>query len=409
MSRLKRISILAFSLAMAAAPVGPTFAAGNAAGGAADGAAPTIPATQALQSHLNTAATALLPYGFLSVTLKLRSDELGEITVSAGHADGAQSLPADPSRAYQIGSQSKTFTAAAILLLAREGKLSLSDPASRYVPGLPGDAGITVAQLVNHTSGMGDGVNYFDTPGPAPDLAVSFENLMFLSHMDGKHFDLGTDFEYNNFAFDVAGKVIEKVTGQPAHIYIREHITNPVGMTHVYFGAGESWPREIMAEGFDFNSKAGERRDMTGPRDLGWAYTAGDMIATADDMLAWIDALTQPGGKAPVTMAELKAGRVSTGDKPSDMTGYGYGVMDRTFGGVRTWGHGGFIHGYLSYSGIVEEENLRFTLLTSLDGSKDFSAPAAMQRFSALLATALHLTLFAEEQADGQATPNAEN
>lgn len=352
---------------------------------AAAPAGPRAQLTGQLVRQLQPVVDNLQRYGALGVVLALDGTALGRIQVTGGYVDRERTLPMDAGRAFQIGSQTKMFTAAAILLLARDGRLSLDDPAASFVPGVPSLADTTLRQLLTHTSGLGDGVAAMDVPHPPPEVAVSFRELVFLSELAGRRFAPGARFDYNNFGYDILGAVIERVSGRPAGEFIRERILVPLGMRGSGSGSAGAWPAVPMARAWFPHAE--RSIEVTGPRDLAYAYTAGDMIATAGDLLRWLDALRRPDDPVGLDLADFLQQPVATGEP--DMPRYGYGIMVHDFGGREVHGHGGFIQGYMSFCGIVSGSELRFCLLASLDGRPGVDYRRLRNQLTAALAEAL--------------------
>lgn len=338
-----------------------------------------------LARQLQPVVDNLQRYGALGVVFALDVPGLARIHVTGGHVDRERTVPMDAGRAFQIGSQSKMFTAAAILLLVRDGRLSLDDAASAWVPDVPSLADATLRQLLTHTSGLGDGVAAMDVPKPPPQVPVGFRELVFLSELDGRRFAPGARFDYNNFGYDVLGEVIERVSGRPAGEFIRERILAPLGMQGTGSGSAGAWPAVPMARAWF--PLSGHSVEVTGPRDLSYASTAGDMIATAGDLLLWLDALRRPEDPVGLDLADFLRQPVVTGEL--EMPRYGYGMMVHDFGGREVYGHGGFIHGYMSFCGIVAGSELRFCLLASLDGNPGVDYRRLRKQLTAALAEAL--------------------
>jgi CubicO group peptidase (beta-lactamase class C family) len=275
-------------------------------------------------------------------------------------------------RLFQIGSQSKWFTAAGILLLAKDGLLNLDDPVTRHLPDLPDGAGVTLRHLLNHQSGLGDGVAILEEAGRVPSGAFPFGELALLSRIRGRQFAPGTQFAYNNFGFDVLGEVIRIVSGESRAAFLRRRILLPLGMSETWFGAEESWPTARGARGFHWET--GAAREMTDPGRLAWADAAGDMVSSAADMLRWLGAMQEPDNPTGLGLADFTRAAVDSSTHGPDMPNYGFGVMHRRFLGRMTWGHGGFIHGYITYAGIDTVSGTRFVALTSGAG-RDAAEP----------------------------------
>src|SRR5258708_18223955 len=140
--------------------------------------------------------------------------------------------PARPEMRYSIGSISKQFTAAAILLLAEEGKLSLDDKVSKFVPGLTRGNEVTIRQLLSHTSGYQD----FWPQDYVPPLMLKSISAAAILDMWAKKpldFDPGTKWQYSNTNYVIAGLIVEKASGKSLLQFLRERVFKPLGMESV--------------------------------------------------------------------------------------------------------------------------------------------------------------------------------
>ena len=160
---------------------------------------------------LESVLADLSSVGVLGSTLAIDIPGRKPLFLAAGHADKEQKVPTDVSRLYQIGSQTKMFTAASVLLLEREGKLSLDDKVATYVSGITGSPDVTIEQLLTHTGGIGDSITLFDPPAVRPDYHVSLDDHLLLGRVSGKQFEAGERWHYNNLGFVVLGRVVEVV------------------------------------------------------------------------------------------------------------------------------------------------------------------------------------------------------
>ncbi len=343
-----------------------------------------------VSSRLQISLDELARHGVLGAVLGLDVPGLPRIVLTTGTADRNGDQPMTEDHAFQIGSQSKVFTAVAILMLERQGRLDLDDHVEKYVPHMPGGQDATIRQLLTHTSGLGDGVSILDESADLPRISLSFRDLTLLSHIDGQHFFPGEKFEYNNFGFDILGVIIEHVSGSDYEKYIKRNILEPLGLKHTFSGSKLPWPSAKLANGYVFEKGTRQSVDATGPRDLSWASSAGDMISTAGDMMAWMKALENPANPVGISLKDLTSTVVDVEGSP-EMFEYGYGLMHRRFSGVETWGHGGFIHGYISYTGHDPLTDIRFSLLTSMTGNEGDQTTRIMTEIGNVIRVTLHL------------------
>jgi D-alanyl-D-alanine carboxypeptidase len=182
----------------------------------------------ALQTKVDTTAKELLIPGALVL---LRTPQ-GEFTVSYGTTLLGANSPPRADTHFRIASNTKTMTAAVIVLLAQENKLSLDDPVSKYVPGVPDGDKITISELLNMRSGL---YTYDDDPefwailerdptkvwSPAEVLAIAFKHPPY--------FPPGTDFHYSNTNYALLGLIAEKIEGKPLASCFQERLFGPAG------------------------------------------------------------------------------------------------------------------------------------------------------------------------------------
>jgi len=263
---------------------------------------------------------------------------------------------ADATAPYQIASISKQFTAAAILLLQDQGKLSLDDHVSRYVPGITGGDVITVRQLLSHTSGLQD---YWPQDYSFKAMATPVTPQQIVDRWAKKPLDFapGTQWQYSNTGYVVAGMIVEKVSGMPLLAFLQQHIFLPLGMTAI---------DQDLAIGPRYPS--GYKRFALGPVRVetpaahGWLYAAGELAMTAADLAKWdIARLTRrvlPAADWAVQETPVKLLDGST-------NGYGLGVSTGTRGGHRYVEHSGEAVGFLSENIVFPDDHLAIVVLTN--------------------------------------------
>lgn len=233
----------------------------------------------------------------------------GEIVLAEGYgvADHRTGRPITRATSFHLGSLGKQFTAACVLALEEKGELSVSDPISAHLDGVPEDkAGITIHQLLTHTSGL----PYQPGDGSALDLPLSFAP--------------GERWSYSNPGYTVLAAIVERVSGKPLAEFAGELLFAPAGMESTAFiGAGE-WPTEDVARSYQDDLDLGPAsEDRPDPRFLG----AGDVASCLDDLLAWEHALEAGTVLGPQSVQRMFAEHVRN---PGSSIGYGYGWMTAT-------------------------------------------------------------------------------
>src|SRR5206468_2787594 len=153
----------------------------------------------------------------------------GRLVLDKAYGKANQGLPARAELPYQIASNSKQFTAMALLLLRDEGNLSLDDHVSKFIPGISGGDRITVRQLLSHTSGLQDfwPQDYLFSDMTVPTTPQHIVDKWAKKPLD---FEPGTRWQYSNTGYVVAGMIAEKVSGEPLPTYLGRKVFRPLGM-----------------------------------------------------------------------------------------------------------------------------------------------------------------------------------
>lgn len=304
----------------------------------------------------------------------------GKIVYAAGRglADVAGKKAISPDTVFRLGSITKQFTAALVLQLVEEGKLSLADPLSKFLPDYPAPgASATVAQLLNHTSGI---PSYTGIPGwmagPKPAQALTTEGLIAEFKAMPVEFERGAKWNYNNSGYVLLGAIVEKVTGKPWHEALAERITRPLGLSSIRYGVDED-RIAAMAEGHTVNDgKVAPSR----PIHMSIPHAAGALVGNVRDLAKWSHALHH--GKV-VRSESYKQMIAKTRLADGTETPYGFGiglteVRDRV--GIS---HGGGIFGFSTYALYVPSEDVFVAVLANSDEPKT-SPSVTSQRLAAL-------------------------
>ena len=290
------------------------------------GAALHLPSRQVIEACVRSAAETLKFNGSILVALDgLRVEQ------SFGTSDAAGRVPIDRETRFSVGSASKMLTAVAIGRLVDRGAIDLNAAIGRYLPGLrPEFSSITVAQLLNHTSGLGD---YLDLKNKTTiDAARTATDLLPLALASAPAFPPGSKRAYSNSGFVVLGAIIEKVSGMSYAQFVQKEILTPLGMNHTQFiAAGSAEPMTRMSPGGMLDSP------IPSPlRDL-HASPAGGVVSTTGDLTKFLTAL---GNAKLIRRATLTKFILARPDPSGDAGSYGYGFNVRIGPPLRV-GHGG--------------------------------------------------------------------
>jgi CubicO group peptidase (beta-lactamase class C family) len=331
-------------------------------------------ATQVLeQTGIPSASVAVVKGGKLVYT-----HAYGSARLAAG---ATPAVPATPEMRYSIGSISKQFTAAAILLLQEEGKLSLDDAVGKFVPGLTRGNEVTIRQILSHTSGYQDywPEDYVMTPMLAPESAQQILDTWAKKPLD---FAPGTQWQYSNTNYVIAGRVVETLTGQPLMDLLTGRIFRPLGMTSVW-NSDEAKLTQADATAY-YRHALGPLR--VAPKEgRGWMFAAGELAMTAHDLALWDESLIAQSILKPesykqmFTEVKLKDGKG---------THYGLGVEVRDRNGHRSIEHSGEVSGFVSDNEVLVDDGVAVAVLTNQDAVDAASAIARLAAPAVLAASA---------------------
>ncbi len=345
----------------------------------------------ALQTMVDTTAQELLIRG---AVVLLRTPQ-GEFTVTYGTTLLGATTPPRADTHFRIASNTKTMAAAVIMQLAQESKLSLEDPVSKYVPGVPNGDNITIAELLEMRSGL---YNYTN----APEFSASLDRdhtkvwspaeLLAIAFAHPPNFAPGTAYEYNNTNYALLGLIIEKVDGKPLAQAMQDRLFGPLNMQHTELPASTvNTIPEPYSHGYLYGSssvalvgtppyspevQAAARAGTLLPTDYtdlnhSFAAAAGGVISTANDLAVWIKALV--GGR--VLNAEYQRRWLDSlqPEDPSKPDGqqYGYGIAQLHWAANTIYFHGGETPGYNSFMGYDLSNQVTLVVWTNLTVSLD--------------------------------------
>ncbi|MYX95750.1 serine hydrolase [Streptomyces sp. SID486] len=259
------------------------------------------------------------------------------VAVHTGTADAATGSPFTGQTAVPLGSLTKPYTAALVMLLADDGDLDLDEPAAEHLPELSGTPAVTVRQLLSHTAGL--------PTGPDSDTAAATTTTRYLTAVCTARdllFAPGTDFSYSNAGYVAAGRLVETVTGMPWHEAVRALLLEPLGVVPAFIG--DTSPVRPVAAGHAVNTATGKARPARqnlAPLEA----PAGALLASALDLAAFGNALAGRSDLLPPAVAK-EMRRPETAARPGALAdGWGLGLALYQRDG-RVWcGHDGNAQG----------------------------------------------------------------
>ncbi|MFD8455271.1 serine hydrolase domain-containing protein [Streptomyces antimycoticus] len=402
---------LAAAVAVTAALLGgaatvPAAAITSAPGGPAAPEAPVAhgsdsPDHQLTEDELRReVARTLEDAGFIGLTVEVR-DGHRRIHARAGEAELNTGRPVPFGAHYRAASVTKSFVATVVLQLVAEGRLSLSDPVDKWLPGVVSGNGndgrrITVRNLLQHTSGIHN-YDYSDDTG---DSAADFDRTRF-DHVSPEQVVAGAmkhrpdfppapaddpepDWNYSNPGYVLAGMIIQKVTGRAWPEEVRDRIVRPLGLTGTYEPGDDPRLKAPYAHTYQRFPGSNTWTDTT-LRNVSWGGAAGSLISTDRDLDRFFTALL--GGRLlpPAQLAEMRR-TVPVGpnfEVAFPHAQYGLGMMRQPLscGGYR-WGHGGDLEGATVRTGFTEGGRRSVTISSSGKTDDDeqlLRAEAALQ------------------------------
>ena len=266
---------------------------------------------------------------------------------------------ADIDTRYAVGSISKQFTVAAILLLAEQGKLSLDDHVSKWFPELTRANDVTLRQLLSHTSGYSDYApqDYIIPEWTHPTTPEAVIHQWAVKPLD---FDPGTKWQYSNTNFVLAGLIFEKASGLKLKDFLRDNIFSPLGMASAGYcdpnGPHDAQPYTRFA--------LGPPRPVA-REGAGWYFADGDLCMTPTDLAKWDVAFLQKKILSPQSYSEFtREAMLANGDS----TGYALGLTSGYFHRIPEISHGGEVSGFLALNEVFPTRQAAVVVLTNEDG-----------------------------------------
>ena len=276
-----------------------------------------------------------------------------------GMANLELNAPITPASVFHVASVSKQFTAAAIMLLVRDGKLSLDDDIRKYVPEIR-DLGqrITIRHLLTHTSGLRD---QWDLLAMArgrfeEDRITEDDVLEIMGRQKALNFTPGTEYLYSNTGYTLAGTIVKRVSGKSLREFADERIFKPLGMANTHFHDDFTMVVKGRAAGYARGSD-GKWHVSLPNYDT---YGATSLFTTVGDLLKWEANFDKPIVGDATLLRDMQVSATLTN---GDSTAYGYGISTEVYRGARLVGHSGGDAGYRTYVGRFPQHGLALTVL----------------------------------------------
>lgn len=281
-----------------------------------------------------------------------------------GLAEVELGVPIRPDMVFRVGSVTKEFTSACILMLAEQGKLRLDDDIAKYLPDYPaGGRKITIEQLLTHTSGIH---SYTDMPSWSARMREDWTLAQLVDFFDNEPFDFepGAKWHYDNSGYVLLGSILEKVTGKKYADVVTEMIFRPLGMKDTRYGDDAPIVPGRVAGYVKTPSGIANAPflSMTQP------FSAGAIVSTADDLARWQAALDAGKILTPESRRKMWTPRVLP---DGTTTHYGYGWDMWTYEGHPVVEHGGGINGFQTANMRLPDDHLYVAVLSNCGGCAD--------------------------------------
>jgi D-alanyl-D-alanine carboxypeptidase len=306
-------------------------------------------------------------------SVRSRDGRFRDYVAGVGDLKTRSKVPVDGQ--VRIGSNTKSFTAVAVLQLVGEGKVGLDKPVETYLPKLLRGDGIdgrhiTVRQLLQHTSGLPNYTGFLANGFlPYQHTYFSPRQLLDMALEQKADFAPGAKWEYSNTNYIVAGLLIEKVTGRPLIEVLTKRVIDRIGLRHTYFpNVGDQTIREPHPHGYGRDDPKAPLTDVT-EMDPGQAWAAGQMISTPSDLDRFFTALLAGRLMPPAQLKEMRT-TVPAGEFGNGVR-YGLGLQSTPLScGGLAWGHGGDIDGYATVNAATDDGRAATFAVTELPTAK---------------------------------------
>jgi D-alanyl-D-alanine carboxypeptidase len=294
----------------------------------------------------------------------------------SGTTTQEKTIPVKPDNLFQIGSETKSFTATIILKLEANGLLSINDPIGKWLPQYPAWKNITIKQLLNHTSGV---VDYFDTDEfTNTETETNFqkqwssEELVNLVINVSPYFAPGQGFHYSNTNYVLAGMIISVITGKSVEEEMQTLLFEPLLLSNTYY-LPFPYSNDIMqrmAHGY-YPVKIHEPYEDSTDYNMSEADAAGAIVSTSEDTAIWLkklftsNVLPEKQRNEMMTLVDMDNGQPIA--RASKKSGYGLGILRHVvISGVEIWGHDGSTFGYNSNMFLLKCNNVYITTIINL-------------------------------------------
>ncbi|MFD8462993.1 serine hydrolase domain-containing protein [Streptomyces antimycoticus] len=308
--------------------------------------------------------------GVPGAVVAVRSPDAEPWSVALGVRDIATDEPLAVDAVLRVGSVTKTIVATVVLRLTERGELGLDDDIVAHLPHVRVPSGVTVRRLLDMTAGLPEYTTeeFMEISHTTPDRVWGPQELLDLAFREPHRFAPGSSWDYCNAGYILLGMLAEHVTGDLVEDLARKLVLDPLGLHDTSLpprsAAGTSLP-DATVRGYH---RVGAELVDTTDVNPSWAWTAGNAISTADDLVVLVEALVRGDLLAEETQRARLAG------VPVPGTDWSYGLGIANFGGI--WGHNGELPGFQAFAGHEPGTGRTIVVLANVDKSTDEVNPA---------------------------------
>jgi len=311
----------------------------------------------------DSATKMLSESGVPSASIAVVKDGKLAYTKAYGLADIASHRPATTSMIYSVGSISKQFTAASILLLAEEGKLSLDDPVGRWLPDLTQANEVTIRQVLSMTSGYQDFWPQ-DYVMPSMMKTASPEEILKGWAQKPLDFEPATKWQYSNTNYVAAGVIAERLSGMSLLGFLRRRVFDPLGMKSVFDCDNSALPPGAPTRYHRYGLGPARSAPKEGK---GWLFAAGELAMTASDLAKWDISMIDQAILKPQSYREMERAELL---KNGASTQYGLGIGVSLVNGRRVLAHSGEVSGFTAQNAVYPDDRAAVIVLTNMDANR---------------------------------------
>ena len=281
-----------------------------------------------------------------------------------GKANIELNVPLETHHVFRIGSLTKQFTAAAIMMLHEKGQISLDDPITKYLPQYPTHGhNITIEHLLTHTSGIFNYTNQKDFLQKDLGKDISLSELIKIFEQSPMQFPPGTAIDYSNSGYVLLGAIIEIVSGKSYSDFMKDNIFKPIHLKSTYVGTPIITPNRVTGYQHDANKGIQNIR----PFSMTYAHAAGAIISSINDLAIWNEALQKN-----LLLTETSYHRMKTKYQLSNkqFSPFGYGFHIDSLHGLEVIQHSGSIPGFSSFALWIPNYNIYIAVLSNQIGAQ---------------------------------------